>query len=66
MYVNDQTKENYPEISSDFENEDSFTYNLKEFYAINVNDYNEYSQITFFVPKNESTYNLDELTNFFL
>ena len=50
----------------DFDNEDSISYNFRGFSALSLGDYEEHSQITFFVPNEESEFTFDEMTDIFI
>jgi len=65
MYVNEIVKSENPTIAEDFDNKDSASYNLLGFYSLLLDHYEEYSQITFFVPNDEEEFTLDEMTNYF-
>jgi hypothetical protein len=65
LYVNDDTKDSYPEIEADFENEESASYNFRGFFHLELGNYKEFGQITFFVPKNESVWTYEEMSNIF-
>lgn len=64
--MNEEVKSYYPSIPEDFDNEDSISSNFKGFFGLWLGDYEENSQITFFVPNDEKKYTLDEMTNIFL
>ena len=60
VYVNDKIKKYYPKINlSDEEQKETFA----KFHDIMLDHYENDNQITFFVPKDEAQYTLDELTN---
>ena len=60
VYVNEQIKKYYPEIDlNDEEQKETFG----KFDSIMLDHYESDNQITFFVPTDESTYTLAELTD---
>ena len=61
VYVNDQIKKYYPNIDTknNLDDEDTFG----SFHDLMLDNYKEYNQITFFVPKDENKFTLDELTD---
>jgi hypothetical protein len=65
LYVNEQVKSYYPTISEDFNDMDSISCNFSGFFGLWLGDYEVNSQITFFVPKEEKKFTLDEMTNIF-
>ena len=66
LYVNDQIKSDIPTIEEDFDNEESIASNFKGFHGLWLGDYEENSQITFFVPNGEEDYTLGEMTDIFI
>ena len=61
VYVNDTTKKYYPKIDIISNSEDKEVFG--SFDSIILDHYEEYNQITFFVPNEEKNFTLDELTN---
>jgi hypothetical protein len=66
MYVNETVKSYYPTIEEDFNNIDSISYNFRSFKGLWLGNYEDSSQITFFVPKDENEFTLNEMTNIFI
>ena len=66
LYVNETVKTDYPAIAEDFENIDSISYNFRGFHGLWLRDYEENSQITFFVPNEEKSFTFDEMTDIFI
>ena len=66
LYVNETVKTDYPSIAEDFENIDSISYNFRGFHGLWLGDYEENSQITFFVPNDEKEFTFNEMTNIFI
>ena len=66
LYVNETVKTDYPAIAEDFENIDSISYNFRGFHGLWLGDYEENSQITFFVPNKEKSFTFDEMTDIFI
>lgn len=63
VYVNDEIKEYYPSIDLDDEDQ---TETFEGFHDLDLSNFEEYNQITFFVPKNEEVYTLEYLTEIFI
>ena len=59
VFVNEATKEGIPTIKK---LEKIFLEKSAKFYELDISMYEEYSQINFFVPNNESKLTLDEMT----
>ena len=66
LYVNETVKTDYPSIEEDFENIDSISYNFRGFHGLWLGNYEENSQITFFVPNKEKSFTFDEMTDIFI
>ena len=66
LYVNETIKLDYPTLAEDFDNIDSIAYNFRGFYGLWLGDYEENSQITFFVPNQEKRFTFDEMTDIFI
>ncbi len=66
LYVNETIKSDYPTIAEDFDNIDSISYNFRGFFGLWLGDYEENSQITFFVPNDEKEFTFNEMTNIFI
>ena len=66
LYVNETVKSDYPTIEEDFNNIDSISYNFRGFHGLWLGDYEENSQITFFVPNEEGAFTFDEMTDIFI
>ena len=66
LYVNETVKTGYPSIAEDFENIDSISYNFRGFHGLWLGDYEENSQITFFVPNEEKSFTFGEMTDIFI
>ena len=49
-----------------FENIDSISYNFRGFHGLWLGNYEENSQITFFVPNKEKSFTFDEMTDIFI
>jgi hypothetical protein len=49
-----------------FDNIDSISYNFRGFCGLWLGDYEENSQITFFVPSQEKEFTFDEMTDIFI
>lgn len=65
LYVNEMIKSDYPVIGEDFDNIDSISYNFRGFQGLWLGDYEENSQITFFVPNQEKVFTFSEMTDIF-
>lgn len=63
MYVNEQIKNYIPIIEEDFENVESISSSFKGFHGLWLGNYEDNSQITFFVPNNEDKFTLSEMTD---
>ena len=59
VFVNEATKEGIPTVKK---LEKIFLEKSAKFYELNLSMYEEYGQINFFVPNNESKFTLDEMT----
>jgi hypothetical protein len=65
VYVNAETKASYPSIPDDFDNEDSVAFSFRGFKGLQLGNYVDNDQITFFVPDGEDEWTLDEMTDIF-
>jgi hypothetical protein len=65
LYVNAETKASYPSIPDDFDNEDSVAFSFRGFKGLQLGNYVDNDQITFFVPDGEVEWTLEEMTDIF-
>jgi hypothetical protein len=66
IYVNDTIKSYYPTLEEDFNNINSISYNFRGFKGLWLGNYEDSSQITFFVPNDEKEFTFNEMTNIFI
>jgi hypothetical protein len=65
VYLNNYHKKFSPN-AQDINGSDEDRYDLTPFHSLNLDHYDDDSQITFFVPNSEKFYNLDEMTEIFV
>ena len=66
LYVNDTVKHNFNSIPDDFNDKESIIYSMRGFQGLWIGDYEDNSQITFFVPNGETVWTYREMTNIFI